>query len=81
MASNDKNSVLSTANDTVVSLPHEGTDFPAKSTTTHDIQPQELSKFQKFQLKCQPLMLYVVSMAQFLDIGKKEHTGNSGSMS
>ncbi|KFH62732.1 hypothetical protein MVEG_11259 [Podila verticillata NRRL 6337] len=68
MASNDKNSVLSTANDTVVSLPHEGTAFPAKSTTTHDIQPKELSKFQKFQLKCQPLMLYVVSMAQFLDI-------------
>lgn len=77
MASNDKNSVLSTANDTVVSLPHEGADFPAKSTTTHDIHSQELSKFQKFQLKCQPLMLYVVSMAQFLDIGKREHSGHS----
>ncbi|KAG0010657.1 hypothetical protein BGZ81_002659 [Podila clonocystis] len=67
MASNDKSSVLSTANDTVVSLPHEGTDFTAKPTTTN-IQTQELSKFQQFQLKCQPLMLYVVSMAQFLDI-------------
>ncbi|KAG0088870.1 hypothetical protein BGZ92_005628 [Podila epicladia] len=67
MALNDKSSVLSTANDTVVSLPHEGTDFTAKPTP-NDIQPQELSKFQQFQLKCQPLMLYVVSMAQFLDI-------------
>ncbi|KAF9318635.1 hypothetical protein BG003_010885 [Podila horticola] len=67
MTSNDKSSVLSTANDTVVSLPHEGTDFTSKPTTD-DIQPQELSKFQQFQLKCQPLMLYVVSMAQFLDI-------------
>lgn len=76
MTSNDKSSVLSTANDTVVSLPHEGTDFTSKPTTD-DIQPQELSKFQQFQLKCQPLMLYVVSMAQFLDIGKEQYIGHT----
>jgi len=31
--------------------------------------PSKLSKFEKICLKLQPMMLYVVSMAQFLDIG------------
>ncbi|KAF9426259.1 hypothetical protein BGZ94_006762 [Podila epigama] len=52
---------MSISNDTVVSLPNGNADISVKPNQT-------LTTFQKIQQKCQPLMLYVVSMAQFLDI-------------
>ncbi|KAF9934730.1 hypothetical protein FBU30_000588 [Linnemannia zychae] len=42
-------------------------DFVAKGTTA-PVDPSTLSKFQQICLKAQPLMLYIVSLAQFLDV-------------
>ncbi|KAG0055215.1 hypothetical protein BGZ83_009270 [Gryganskiella cystojenkinii] len=77
-------SVLSTANETVVSVNDftntkqemmdsqkiEATSvgLPPDYVALEDRDPSTLSKFEKICLRCQPLMLYVVSMAQFLDI-------------
>ncbi|KAF8972798.1 hypothetical protein BGZ46_010076 [Entomortierella lignicola] len=56
-----KDSVLSTPNDTVISL-HADPPFQKEKDS------MVLSRFQQICLKFEPLMLYVVSMAQFLDI-------------
>ncbi|KAG0287540.1 hypothetical protein BGZ96_008548 [Linnemannia gamsii] len=40
----------------------------APVTPVEEVDPATLSKFQQLCLKSQPLMLYVVSLAQFLDI-------------
>ncbi|KAG0340465.1 hypothetical protein BG004_006399 [Podila humilis] len=64
-SNNKENSIMSTTNDTMVSLPQDNKD--TSLSVLPDTQ-KTLTKFQQFQLKCQPLMLYVVSMAQFLDI-------------
>lgn len=46
-------------------------DIPVKGPVApvEKVDPATLSKFQQLCLKSQPLMLYVVSLAQFLDIG------------
>ncbi|KAF9104708.1 hypothetical protein BGX27_009978 [Mortierella sp. AM989] len=57
----NKESVLTTPNDTLISLHADQPSLKEKG-------PIALSKFQQLCLKCEPLMLYVVSLAQFLDI-------------
>ncbi|KAG0251501.1 hypothetical protein BG011_007560 [Mortierella polycephala] len=42
------------------------------SVPSFPVDPAPLTKFQQISLKCQPLMLYVVSFAQFIDIGLLE---------
>ncbi|KAI7829436.1 major facilitator superfamily domain-containing protein [Gamsiella multidivaricata] len=73
-----KDTVFAASNDTMVSLPTDPSpqsekghnqSAPAAQSLSHStVDPATLSKFQQFSLKCQPLMLYVVSLAQFLDI-------------
>ncbi|KAG0016668.1 hypothetical protein BGZ80_009039, partial [Entomortierella chlamydospora] len=59
MTHND--SALTTSNNTVISLHDDPSSLKEKD-------PVVLTNFQKICLKFEPLMLYVVSMAQFLDI-------------
>ncbi|KAF9169498.1 hypothetical protein BGX21_009139 [Mortierella sp. AD011] len=60
MTHND--SAVTTSNDTVISLRDDD------PSSLKEKDPIVLTKFQKACLKFEPLMLYVVSMAQFLDI-------------
>ncbi|KAG0208368.1 hypothetical protein BGX28_000662 [Mortierella sp. GBA30] len=70
MAPND--SVLSNSNDTMVSITHvdPALEKPGDSSipTLPEVDPANVTTFQRICLKAQPLMLYIVSMAQFLDI-------------
>lgn len=52
---------------TPIDFPEKG--FAAPVAPVEKVDPATLSKFQQLCLKSQPLMLYVVSLAQFLDIG------------
>ncbi|KAI1318770.1 hypothetical protein EDD11_005841 [Mortierella claussenii] len=52
----------------MVDLPTDPSQPHQDSTKIASSSPATMSKFQAFCIKCQPLMLYVVSMAQFLDI-------------
>jgi hypothetical protein len=50
-------------------IDHREKGFAAPVAPVEKVDPATLSKFQQLCLKSQPLMLYVVSLAQFLDIG------------
>ncbi|GJJ68073.1 hypothetical protein EMPS_00419 [Entomortierella parvispora] len=54
--------------DAVPAVANQGPQLPPDYVALEDRDPSTLTKFEKMCLKCQPLMLYVVSMAQFLDI-------------